>query len=104
MLVRLRLYLDQDISSSWEEHEKLPFEMPADMQIYGTENFFHFNEVRFSTECLGMRTVEAAFVQLCSVAIRACFSPCLVPSSCLYLWGFLPVCPSLSVCLLRDPS
>ncbi|KAL8425305.1 hypothetical protein Efla_001687 [Eimeria flavescens] len=34
----------RDIAASWEDHEKLPFDLPADMQLYGTENFFHFNE------------------------------------------------------------
>lgn len=34
----------KDISSSWKEHEKLPFDLPKGMQLYGTENFFHFNE------------------------------------------------------------
>ncbi|KAL8445387.1 hypothetical protein Emed_005654 [Eimeria media] len=34
----------KDISSSWEDHEKLPFPLPKDMRLYATENFFHFNE------------------------------------------------------------
>ncbi|KAL8444421.1 hypothetical protein Emag_005516 [Eimeria magna] len=34
----------KDISSSWEDHEKLPFALPKDMRLYATENFFHFNE------------------------------------------------------------
>ncbi|KAL8273616.1 hypothetical protein Esti_002438 [Eimeria stiedai] len=34
----------KDISSSWEDHEKLPVPLPKDMRLYATENFFHFNE------------------------------------------------------------